>query len=125
MRFWPSPEEGASVFDCTSRGERPFSASAVRGSVRGGSWRVWASSQPLALHMTNSEKSSILEESKPSQVTTWPRWLRMPAAVAYSGISRSAIYELLGAGKIQSHRIGASRVIDRESLDAFITSQPA
>jgi len=49
----------------------------------------------------------------------------MPAAVAYSGISRSAIYELLGAGKIQSHRIGASRVIDRESLDAFITSQPA
>ncbi len=77
--------------------------------------------------MTNSEKASILEESRPSrQITpTWPRWLRMPAAVAYSGISRSAIYELLGAGKIQSHRIGASRVIDRESLDAFITSQPA
>lgn len=74
--------------------------------------------------MIRIEKESALTESKSRQPIT-PRWLKIPAAVAYSGISRSVIYELLNEGKIRSHRIGAARVIDRESLDAFIASQPA
>jgi hypothetical protein len=31
-------------------------------------------------------------------VTLNPRWLRIPAAVKYSGLSRSKLYELLGLG---------------------------
>lgn len=54
-----------------------------------------------------------------------PRWLKIPTAVAYAGVCRSTLYELMNAGKISSHRIGSSRLIDRESLDAFISSQPS
>lgn len=76
--------------------------------------------------MMKIEKDQALAEANttPRQPIT-PRWLKIPAAVSYSGISRSVIYELLNARKIKSHRIGAARVIDRESLDAFISSQPA
>jgi excisionase family DNA binding protein len=73
--------------------------------------------------MIHTEKQNALTEAKSRQPIT-PRWLKIPAAVAYSGISRSVMYELLNAGKIRSHRIGAARVIDRESLDEFIAGQP-
>ncbi|HWB04273.1 MAG TPA: helix-turn-helix domain-containing protein [Verrucomicrobiales bacterium] len=54
-----------------------------------------------------------------------PRFLKVASAVPYCGLGRSTLYELLSEGKIKSHRIGGARVIDRESLDAYITSQPA
>lgn len=54
-----------------------------------------------------------------------PRFLKVSTAAIYSSISRSVLYELMTARKIKSHRIGGARVIDRESLDAFILSQPA
>ena len=79
-------------------------------------------------HMIALEKNNVLATANaaanhPQSVI--PRWLKLPAAVAYSGIGRSTIYTLLNAGKVKSHRIGSSRVIDRESLDAFISSQPS
>jgi excisionase family DNA binding protein len=77
--------------------------------------------------MLNIEKQTALAEANSAatrQLIT-PRWLKIPAAVAYTGISRSVLYELMNAGKIKSHRIGASRVLDRESLDAFINDQPS
>ena len=54
-----------------------------------------------------------------------PRWMKVATAADYSALGRSTLYELLNAGKIKSHRIGGSRLIDRESLDAFIAAQPA
>ena len=78
--------------------------------------------------MLNTEKQAALTEAiaagKIRQLLV-PAFLKIPSAVAYSGIGRSTMYTLLGAGKIKSHRIGAARVIDRASLDAFITSQPS
>jgi hypothetical protein len=35
-------------------------------------------------------------------VTLAPRWLRVPGAVKYSGLSRSKLYELLSEGRIRS-----------------------
>lgn len=79
------------------------------------------------LAMIELEKKIALDvataAAKPRQ-TLPPRWLKIPTAVSYSGISRSTLYELLNAGKIRSHRIGSARVLDRESLDDFISSQP-
>lgn len=60
-----------------------------------------------------------------SSPTVLPRWMKVATAVEYSAIGRSTLYELLNGGKIKSHRIGGSRLIDRESLDSFIASQPA
>jgi hypothetical protein len=62
-------------------------------------------------------------------VTLNPRWLRIPAAVKYSGLSRSMLYELLSAGKIRSISVKSQkwsqrgvRLIDRESIDLFMES---
>ena len=74
--------------------------------------------------MIAAENQTALAEANTRQPIT-PRWLKIPAAVAYSGISRSVFYELMNAGKIKTHRIGGARVLDRESIDAFINSQPA
>jgi hypothetical protein len=59
-----------------------------------------------------------------------PRWLRIPAAVKYSGLSRSRLYELLSEGRIRSICVksqkGAQRgirLIDRESIDLFMELQ--
>jgi hypothetical protein len=54
------------------------------------------------------------------------RWLRIPAAVAYSSLSRARLYSLLSSGEIKSASIRAKgrergiRVIDRLSIDRFI-----
>ena len=69
----------------------------------------------------------LQQDTHSGPVTLNPRWLRIPAAVKYSGLSRSKLYELLSEGRIKSicvksHR-GAERgvrLLDRESVDAFM-----
>jgi excisionase family DNA binding protein len=78
--------------------------------------------------MLQIEKQNALAEATAASIARQPivpGYLKIGTAVIYSGIGRSTMYELMGAGKIKSYRIGAARVIDRASLDAFITSQPA
>jgi hypothetical protein len=54
------------------------------------------------------------------------RWLRVPVAVTYSGLSRARLYTLLAEGQIRSASIRAKgrrrgiRLIDRLSIDQFI-----
>jgi len=57
-----------------------------------------------------------------------PRWLRVPAAVTYSGISRAKLFVLKAEGQIKSASITSAgksrgiRVIDRLSIDKFLSS---
>jgi hypothetical protein len=57
-----------------------------------------------------------------------PRWLRIPVAVSYSGISRAKLFVLLSEGKIRSASITTSgkrrgiRIIDRLSLDDYLSA---
>jgi hypothetical protein len=57
-----------------------------------------------------------------------PRWLRVPAAVTYSGISRAKLFVLMAEGQIKSASITSAgksrgiRVIDRLSIDKFLSS---
>jgi hypothetical protein len=57
-----------------------------------------------------------------------PRWLKVPAAVSYSGLSRAKLYLLLASGEIRSAsvrvkgKIRGIRVIDRESIDEFLSN---
>jgi hypothetical protein len=60
-------------------------------------------------------------------VTLNPRWLRIPSAVKYSGLSRSRLYELVAEGSIKSiclksHRdaLRGVRLVDRKSIDLFM-----
>ena len=71
--------------------------------------------------------TELRQDTHSGPVTLNPRWLRIPAAVKYSGLSRSKLYELLSEGRIKSicvksHR-GAERgvrLLDRESVDSFM-----
>ena len=55
------------------------------------------------------------------------RWLRIPAAVSYSGISRARLFLLLAEGQIRSASVIAKggkrgmRIIDRLSIDEFLS----
>ena len=57
-----------------------------------------------------------------------PRWLRIPIAVSYSGISRAKLFILLSEGKIRSASITTSgkrrgiRIVDRLSLDKYLNA---
>jgi hypothetical protein len=71
--------------------------------------------------------TELQQDTHSGPVTLNPRWLRIPAAVKYSGLSRSKLYELLSEGRIKSicvksHK-GAERgvrLLDRESVDSFM-----
>jgi hypothetical protein len=60
--------------------------------------------------------------------TLQPRWMKVPAAVRYSGLSRARLYILLASGEIRSASVRFKgkargiRIVDRESIDEFLSS---
>jgi hypothetical protein len=71
--------------------------------------------------------TEIQQDTHSGPVTLNPRWLRIPAAVRYSGLSRSRLYELISEGKIRSICLKSNkgaqrgmRLLDRESIDSFM-----
>ena len=73
--------------------------------------------------------TEIQQDTYTGPVTLNPRWLRIPSAVKYSGLSRSRLYELLAQGRIKSLRLKSHnkafrgvRLVDRESIDLFTES---
>ena len=73
--------------------------------------------------------TEIQQDTHTGPVTLNPRWLRIPSAVKYSGLSRSRLYELLAQGRIKSiclkgHQsaVRGVRLVDRESIDLFMQS---
>jgi hypothetical protein len=73
--------------------------------------------------------TEIQQDTHTGPVTLNPRWLRIPSAVKYSGLSRSRLYELLGQRQIKSislksrnNALRGVRLVDRESIDLFMES---
>jgi hypothetical protein len=73
--------------------------------------------------------AEIQQDTYTGPVTLNPRWLRIPSAVKYSGLSRSRLYELLAQGRIKSICVKSHnkafrgvRLVDRESIDLFMKS---
>lgn len=48
-----------------------------------------------------------------------PVALTIPGAVAYSGLSRSRLYQLIRSGDIASLQVGGRRMILRSAVDGF------
>jgi hypothetical protein len=73
-------------------------------------------------------RSEILQDAHTGTINLEPRWLKVEAAVSYSGISRAVLYRILAEGKIRSSSLRSRgalrgiRLIDRASLDAYIES---
>ena len=74
-------------------------------------------------------RSKILQGAHAGTSNLELRWLKVDAAVRYSGISRAVLYRILAEGKIRSSSLRAReasrgiRLIDRLSLDAYIDSR--
>jgi len=73
--------------------------------------------------------TEIQQDTYTGPVTLNPRWLRIPSAVKYSGLSRSRLYELLAQGRIRSiclrsrrDALRGVRLVDRKSIDLFMES---
>jgi hypothetical protein len=73
--------------------------------------------------------TEIQQDTYTGLVTLNPRWLRIPSAVKYSGLSRSRLYALLAQGRIRSiclrsrrDALRGVRLVDRESIDLFMES---
>ena len=73
--------------------------------------------------------TEIQQDTHTGPVTLNPRWLRIPSAVKYSGLSRSRLYELLTEDRIRSiclkshsRALRGVRLVDRESIDLFMES---
>ena len=73
--------------------------------------------------------TEIQQDTYMGPVTLNPRWLRIPSAVKYSGLSRSRLYELLAQGRIRSiclrsrrDALRGVRLVDKESIDLFMES---
>jgi len=54
-----------------------------------------------------------------------PSHVPIPGAVAYTGSSRSALYEALKLGKIEAKKCGRRTLVSVASLDAYLASLPA
>lgn len=63
--------------------------------------------------MTETPQNPIKPEIRPITV-------RIPIAVKMTGIGRSKLYELIGAGEIETIKVGSSRLVIVKSLRAFI-----
>jgi hypothetical protein len=78
--------------------------------------------------MNSLLRSEILQDVHAGTINLEPRWLKVGAAVNYSGISRAVLYRILAEGKIRSSSLRSRgalrgiRLIDRASLDAYIES---
>jgi hypothetical protein len=73
--------------------------------------------------------TEIQQDTHTGPVALNPRWLTIPSAVKYSGLSRSRLYELLAQGRIKSIYLKSHngalrgvRLVDRESIDLFMQS---
>src|SRR5258708_30430888 len=66
-------------------------------------------------------------------ITLAPRWLRVPGAVKYSGLSRSKLYELLSDGRIRSicvrsqegHSVGSASSTESRSTRSWTATRPS
>lgn len=80
--------------------------------------------EPYGLMLKHEKDQAVSDAKSASTIRLQPRWLRPDAAAEYCGLSRSSLYEEMGAGNIRSYRVGGCRLIDREELDRFISSHP-
>ena len=71
-----------------------------------------------------SDCGNSLEFTTPKTQITLARFFRIPEAIAYSGLSRTALYALMGDGKITARKSGRATLIERESLDRHLDALP-
>ena len=71
--------------------------------------------------------ADIHEEIRSARAIELPHWLKIPASVVYSSLSRSKIYALIDEGKVRSvclrdtNAARGIRLVSRQSLDLYLS----
>ncbi len=74
----------------------------------------------------DNHTSNNVALTRAANVALKPEWLRIPAAVGYSGIGRSSLYSLIGENKIRSAvvkkrgNVKGIRVVSVASIDDYL-----
>lgn len=58
-------------------------------------------------------------------ITDEPSYVKIPSAVARTGISRATLYRLAGAGLIRFVKVGRSSLVEWQALKAYLAMRPA
>jgi excisionase family DNA binding protein len=76
----------------------------------------------LLTHLSVNRKSRkvyvVSEDDKKIAIT--PAWLNYKQSEAYSGLSRTTLWQLINARKIKAARVGRAVRIERASLQRFM-----
>ncbi|OBA62213.1 hypothetical protein A5780_19335 [Nocardia sp. 852002-20019_SCH5090214] len=79
----------------------------------------------MRLEVDRAVRAAISEFFDGDRVDRRPQYLDTRSAMAYSGLSRTTLYELLRAERIAARKIGAKVLYSRESLDLYLRQLPA
>lgn len=72
-----------------------------------------------------SRREQDPQRGKPRSAPIEPIMAPIPACMATSGLSRSAIYREAGRGNITLRKLGRTTLVDMDSVRAFLASLPA
>src|SRR5919112_4382940 len=76
----------------------------------------------LLTHLSVNRKSRkvYVVSADDKKIAITPAWLNYKQSEAYSGLSRTTLWQLINARKIKAARIGRAVRIERDSLQAFM-----
>lgn len=67
---------------------------------------------------------SLLEDILASLRGGRSPWLNVTDAARYVHVKRERMRQLIASGEIESHMVGAGKVVHTDDLDAWVRSQP-
>lgn len=77
------------------------------------------------LEIERAVRDALAELFDGDTVDHRPQYLNTQAAMAYTGLSRTTLYELLRSERIAARKVGTKVLYSRESLDIYLRSLPA
>jgi hypothetical protein len=78
----------------------------------------------MPITSTSSGCRWTLLEKHPMRDTTQPIGLTIPSAASMTGLGRTRIYELIGAGVLDARKAGRRTIIMGDSLRAYLSTLP-
>jgi excisionase family DNA binding protein len=74
-------------------------------------------------HATGTGSAEAVLSQYRKTLPVEPLCLRIPAACAFVGISRSKLYELIAAGEIETIKLGTATLVLTESLRGLVDAR--
>jgi excisionase family DNA binding protein len=74
----------------------------------------------FSINLSSRKERWCVVSKNNEEIAITPAWLNYKQAEAYSNLSRTTLWQLINARKINAARIGRAVRIERDSLQAFM-----